>query len=65
MSTKIKIGDKHPTFIIAEISANHNSSLESAKKLILSASRAGASAVKIQTYTPEEMTINTSKEAFY
>ena len=34
------------------------------QKLILSASRAGASAVKIQTYTPEEMTINTSKGSF-
>lgn len=65
MSINIKIGDKYPTFIIAEISANHNSSLESAKKLILSASRAGASAVKIQTYTPEEMTINTSKGSFF
>lgn len=65
MNTKLQIGTKYPTFIIAEISANHNSSLENAKKLILSASRAGASAVKIQTYTPEEMTINTSKGSFF
>ena len=65
MRSKIKIGNKYPVFLIAEISANHNSSIENAKKLILSASKAGASAVKLQTYTPEEMTINTSKGSFF
>lgn len=51
-------------YIIAEISANHNGSLERAKKLIFTAKRAGASAVKIQTYTPETMTINSTKSDF-
>jgi len=44
-------------FLIAEISANHNGSLKHAKKLIDMAKRYGADAVKLQTYTPDMMTI--------
>ena len=44
-------------FLIAEISANHNSSLTHAKKLISMAKNYGANAVKLQTYTPGMMTI--------
>ena len=44
-------------FIIAEISANHNGSLSHAKKLINLAKNSGADAVKLQTYTPDMMTI--------
>lgn len=44
-------------FVIAEISANHNGSLKNAKKLVDSAKKYGASAVKLQTYTPDMMTI--------
>ena len=44
-------------FIIAEISANHNGSLSQAKKLISLAKTSGADAVKLQTYTPDMMTI--------
>ena len=51
-------------FIIAEISANHNGSLSHAKKLIKLAKQQGASAVKIQTYTADTMTLN-SKEKIY
>ena len=48
--------NKEP-FLIAEISANHNGSLTHAKKLIHMAKMYGANAVKLQTYTPDMMTI--------
>ena len=48
---------KHP-FLIAEISANHNGSLQTCLNLIKNAKKNGADAVKIQTYAPESMTIN-------
>jgi N-acetylneuraminate synthase len=48
---------KRPIFI-AEISANHLSSLARAHELIESASKAGANAVKLQTYKPESMTLD-------
>ena len=51
-------------FFIAEISANHNGKLAHAKKLIFSAKKYGADAVKLQTYTPETMTINSNKNDF-
>ena len=51
-----KFLDKCP-FIIAEISANHNGSIFNAKKLINLAKRSGANAIKLQTYTPDMMTI--------
>lgn len=49
--------DEHP-FIVAEISCNHEGSREQAIKLVEAAKEAGADAVKIQVYTPDEMTIN-------
>ena len=58
------ISAKYPPYIIAELSANHNGSLEKAKKSILAAKNAGADAVKIQTYTPSTMTIDCRKEDF-
>ena len=54
---------KYP-FIIAEISANHNGSLDHAKKLIKLAKEQGMSAVKIQTYTADTMTIKTKSKKF-
>ena len=51
-------------FFIAEISANHNGSLSLAKKLIKTAKRYGADAVKLQTYTPGTITINSIKKDF-
>ena len=44
-------------FFVAEVSANHRGSINIAKKLILTAKKNGADAVKIQTYTPDTMTI--------
>ena len=54
---------KSPTFI-AEISANHNGSLINAKKLIKDAKKYGADYVKLQTYTPNTMTLNSKKKRF-
>ena len=52
------------TFIIAEISANHCGSIHHAKKLIYAAKIYGADAVKLQTYTPDTITINSAKKNF-
>lgn len=51
------IGESYPPFIVAEMSGNHNQSLERAKQIIFEASKAGAHAIKLQTYTPDTMTI--------
>lgn len=59
-----KIGDGHPAYIIAEMSANHAGSLERAKELIHVAKEAGADCVKIQTYTADTMTINCHNQYF-
>ena len=52
------------TFIIAEVSANHNGSIEIAKKTMLAAKEAGVDAVKIQTYTADTITLDCTKEDF-
>jgi pseudaminic acid synthase len=51
-------------FFIAEISANHNGTLSQAKKIIYTAKKYGADAIKLQTYTAETMTIKSSKKDF-
>ena len=58
------IGPGEPPYIIAELSANHNGSIERAKATIKSAKDSGAHAIKLQTYTPDTMTINCSKPNF-
>ena len=60
-----KIFDKKaPPVLIAEISANHTGSIKKAKKLILTAKKNGADLVKLQTYEPRNMTINSSLKDF-
>ena len=59
-----EIGNSEVPFIIAELSANHDGSLEKAKETILQAKEAGADAVKIQTYTADSMTIDCDEEDF-
>lgn len=65
----MRIGDSiidknSAVFIIAELSANHNGSLETAIKTIKAAKRAGADCIKLQTYTADTMTINSQKDDF-
>jgi pseudaminic acid synthase len=59
-----KIDQDSPCFIIAELSANHNGSLQTAIETIKSAKRAGADAIKLQTYTPDTITIDSDKDDF-
>ena len=58
------VGMDNPPYIIAEISANHNGSKESAKQLINVAKNAGADAVKLQTYTADTITLNSDSADF-
>ncbi|TCS83307.1 pseudaminic acid synthase [Tepidibacillus fermentans] len=60
-----KIGKNHKPFIIAEMSGNHNQSLERALKIVEEAAKAGADAVKLQTYTADTMTLDISEGEFY
>jgi len=56
--------NKNKTFIIAELSANHNQDIEIAKKTISAIKKSGADCVKLQTYTPDTLTIDSKKEDF-
>lgn len=58
------LGSNHPPKLIAELSANHNGSLERALKTIEEAHRCGADAIKIQTYTADTMTIDSDRVDF-
>ena len=58
------ISVEEPPYIIAELSANHGGNIESAKLAIKLAKESGASAVKIQSYTPDTMTIESNKPDF-
>lgn len=59
-----EIGDQCPTFVIAEMSANHCGSKEKALELIHEAARVGANAIKLQTYTADSITLKSDREDF-
>ncbi|NHA15462.1 pseudaminic acid synthase [Thioalkalivibrio sp. XN279] len=58
------IGPDHPPYVIAEISANHNGRMDTAMALIDAAREAGAAAVKLQTYRPDTITLDSDAEEF-
>ncbi len=58
------ISSKHRPFIIAELSGNHNGLLSNALKLVDLAAKSGVDAIKLQTYTPETITLNSNKKDF-
>lgn len=58
------IGAETPPYVIAELSANHNGKLETALRIVEEAKKAGADAVKLQTYKPDTITLNVDHEDF-
>lgn len=70
MTQSIKISDKfiglgYPPFVIAEMSGNHNQSLARALEIVEAAAKTGAQALKIQTYTPDTMTLDLDEREFH
>jgi pseudaminic acid synthase len=59
------IGRSHAPFIIAEMSGNHNQSIERALAIVEAAAKAGAHGLKIQTYTPDTMTLDLDEREFH
>src|SRR5690554_6343752 len=60
-----KIGVGVPPFIIAELSGNHDKSLDKALSMIDAAAAAGADAIKLQTYSPDTITLNVHEGDFF
>lgn len=70
MEKEIKIGNKYigagyPCFIIAEMSGNHNMNYMRAEQIVRAAAEAGVDAVKLQTYTADTITLNSTQPCFY
>jgi N-acetylneuraminate synthase len=59
-----RIGPGHPPFVIAEMSGNHNHSLDRALEIVQAAAKAGAHALKVQTYTADTMTLDLAEREF-
>ncbi len=69
MSSQIQIGRRtigigQPVYVIAELSANHNQDFDKAVRILQAAKQAGVDAVKLQTYTPDTITIRSDREGF-
>ena len=62
---EFKIGSKHSPFIVAEMSGNHNQSLERALEIVEAAAKTGAHALKLQTYTADTMTLDIKDGEFF
>ena len=60
-----RVGRSRPPFIVAEMSGNHNQSLERALVIVEAAAQAGAHALKLQTYTPDTMTLDIDEGEFH
>ncbi|SFJ77600.1 pseudaminic acid synthase [Halobacillus dabanensis] len=60
-----RVGPDHPPFIIAEMSGNHNQSIDRALEIVEQAAKAGAHALKIQTYTADTMTLDHKSDEFH
>jgi N-acetylneuraminate synthase len=61
---KRKVGPERPVYVIAELSANHQREFDVAVKIVRAAKDAGADAIKLQTYTPDTITIQSKHECF-
>lgn len=59
-----RVGPGYPTYLVAEISANHHQQFDEAVRLLHAAKEAGADAVKLQTYTADTLTINSDRDYF-
>lgn len=59
-----RVGPGAPPFVIAEMSGNHNQSLDRALEIVEAAAKTGAHALKLQTYTPDTMTLDVESEGF-
>jgi len=59
-----KIGLGNPAYIVAELSANHNQDFDRAVRIVHAAKKAGADAIKLQTYTPDTITVCSEREEF-
>lgn len=69
MTTHLQIGQRRvgpgePAYVVAEVSANHHQDFDQAVRIIRAAHQAGADAVKLQTYTPDTITIRCDREQF-
>ena len=69
MMTKLQIGQRQVgpgerVYIVAEVSSNHHQDFDQAKRIIRAAHEAGADAVKLQTYTPDTITVRSDREQF-